>query len=420
MGAARAGAPAKLQRKRSPLEEWAQQPNATGNWFGVRDSLAGRGIEIEGGWRGAFYGITSGGMDSPRGAFDEELWFGMRLDFGALAGIDGLTAQATVRWRDGRDPNTYVGASSTFSPSRTRSGLGWRLMPVTLTYTTPELVGVPHFLTISGGWQNAYTIFADQPLSKLFVNNAISATKGIGGVNGFPWSSSYEAWGGYMKVQPTEWIYTMAGLYVAVPDAAATANHGVDFDNCFQARDRNGIYFLAETGVTPRIGPDALPGKYAFGTIYWGVENESFFGATYDQKITFYWQADQMLFREKKDADEGLSVFTFLNYAPQYDNGMPFYFHAGVVYRGLIPGRDRDLAGIAFGCGTYSIDKLHAAEAANEPMRQTMESVVEADYRIALTKSAFVQPFWQFILRPGGTGTVGSANILGLQFGVDF
>src|SRR5690606_4140831 len=121
-------------------------------------------------------------------------------------------------------------------------------------------------------------------------------------------------------------------------------------------------------------------------TIYWGVENESFFGATYDQKVTFYWQADQMLFREKENAEEGLSAFTFLNYAPQYDNAMPLYFHAGLVYKGVIPGRDLDQAGIAFGCGSYSIDRIRAAEAADQPIRQTMEAVVEADYRIALTK----------------------------------
>jgi hypothetical protein len=43
----------------------------------------------------------------------------------------------------------------------------------------------------------------------------------------------------------------------------------------------NGLYFLGETGVTPKLGPSKLPGRYAAGFIYWGVENKSFFKENY-------------------------------------------------------------------------------------------------------------------------------------------
>ena len=49
-----------------------------------------------------------------------------------------------------------------------------------------------------------------------------------------------------------------------------------------------------------RIGASKLPGKYAFGGIYFGLENKSFFGETYDGRYALYWQADQMLFREPR------------------------------------------------------------------------------------------------------------------------
>lgn len=419
------------------LAHWKNGKHATGEWLGLRPTLEARGIEFTGYWKGSFYGLTGGGKDSPRGAFDEEISLGLTIDFGRLAGIEGLTAQGAVRYRDGRAPNPYVGAGSTFNPSRYQSGQHWRLMPFFLTYVTPELFGVKDFLTISGGWQNAYTIFADQPESKLFTNNAIGTTKGIGGANGFPWGSSYAAWGGYLKVKPTDWYYAMAGLYLAIPDAADRSNHGLDFAGYGPDPRANGLYFLAETGVTPRWGPDQLPGKYAFGAIYWGLENTSFAGAAHDQKTTFYWQLDQMVFREPAASasgdgkgskepvapglnEQGLYAFAFFNYAPAYDNALPFYTHFGLVYKGLIPGRDKDQTGVAFGYGHYSDDKIAAEEAAGESVHQTYEAVVEVDYRVQLTKFTYLQPFWQYIVRPEGTGLTANANILGLHMGVTF
>jgi porin len=46
-------------------------------------------------------------------------------------------------------------------------------------YTTPELFGVKEFLTLSGGWENPYDIFAQQAESKLFRNNAIISSKSV-------------------------------------------------------------------------------------------------------------------------------------------------------------------------------------------------------------------------------------------------
>jgi len=431
------------QPSSTEASSWWNGKYATGNWFGARDTLESRGIEFTGSWKGTFYGLTSGGLDSPHGAFDEEITLGLSLDFGKLAGIEGLTAQGAVRYRDGRSPNEYVGASSTFNPSRYQSGQQWRLMPFFFTYVTPELFGVKNLLTVSGGWQNPYTIFADQPESKLFTNNAIGTTKGIGGANGFPWGSSYAAWGGYLKIKPVDWHYAMAGLYMAIPEATTRSNHGLDLAGYAPNPSLNGLYFLAETGFTPKIGPAKLPGKYAFGAIYWGLENKSFYGQAYDQKYTFYWQADQMLFRNAPKqapaqtpasdgksvkevkppaplSDRGLYSFSFVNYAPSYDNSLPFYFQSGLVYKGLFPGREKDQLGAAFGFGNYSYNKIVAEEDAGKSVHQTYEAVVEADYRVQVTKFVFVQPFWQYIIQPNGTGLVQNANIFGLHMGVTF
>ena len=427
----------------SSLEKWWEGKRGTGDWFGARPELEDRGINITGKWIGTFYGVAAGGLDQ-RGAFDQSLHFDLKVDFARLtgwAGLEGLTGVAGVRYRDGLNVNNFVGASTTFNPSTYQSGKQWRLMPFYLTYTTPELFGVKQLLTLSGGWVNPYDIFAQQAESKLFRNNAIISSKGIS-ANGVGWSSGYAAWGGYMKVKPLDWYYAQAGLFLAIPNANNTANHGLDFQGARPA-NLNGLYFMAETGLTPKIGPSQLPGKYVFGGYYWGLENTSFSGEPFDGKFGFYWQADQMLWREpspkptaedRQDAktlkapvvskpklnDQGLRWFSFFNFAPSYNNAMPFYFHTGLIYKGLIPGRDQDQTGVAFALGNYSYDKIVADYEAGRTVHQTYEGVLEFDYRIQVNKWAFVQPFLQYVIRPAGTGLVQNATVLGLHFGLEF
>jgi porin len=148
---------------------------------------------------------------------------------------------------------------------------------------------------------------------------------------------------------------------------------------------KNGLFAIGEIGFTPKIGFSKLPGKYAFGGFYYEQDNTSFFGAHYSGFYGFYWQVDQMLFRgpsheepaslvktasdrkfvtdgesgkslrepvptiKSKLSDEGLYLFSLFTYAPKYNNILPFYFHTGLVYEGLIPTRDNDQLMAAWG-----------------------------------------------------------------------
>jgi len=429
----------------STVSEWWNGKHATGDWLGNRSSLEDRGVTVGGGWKANFFGVVDGGKQQ-HGAFDEQIFFSFKIDFEKLAGIKGLSAQASAWYRDGRSVNNYVGASGAFNPSALQVGTGWRLLPVFFQWESRDLLPVKDMITLSGGWTNPYYSFIQQPASQLFVNNALFQTKGLVN-NGIPWSGAGDTWGGHLKVKPTTWSYAQAGLYMAIPGVLSSGNHGLDFQGASPA-DSNGLYAVGETGITPKIGSAELPGKYAFGGIYFGVENTSFNGTSNEDRYALYWQADQMLFREasaptaspeapgdgKAMADpktfkepvvtaplseQGLYAFSFISFAPKYNNAMPFYFHTGLVFKGLIPGRDKDQLGAAFALGNYSYYKLQADEAAGRP-QQTTEAVLELDYRIQITKFAYVQPFLQYLIRPNGTGQIENATILGLQMGVTF
>ncbi|MEI6377357.1 MAG: carbohydrate porin, partial [bacterium] len=143
------------------------------------------------------------------------------------------------------NPQFTAGTYNIFNPTQLVSGTGVRILTQQLEYTTPNKA-----ITINAGWENPYEQFLQQPLSKLFENNAITSSKGIGGAAGpgivvinpnatpgntsptvknptyqgsynfktspVPWGSTYAAWGATLKVRPIKQVYVQSGLYLAI------------------------------------------------------------------------------------------------------------------------------------------------------------------------------------------------------------
>lgn len=440
----------------SALADWWNGKYMTGNWFGARDTLADHGLTFGGKYEGIFFGVVDSQRGS-RGFYDQEVAFDGKLDFSKLLkteALEGLSAFGGVRWRDSRassNPNSFVQASSLFQPSNNQSGTQWRLTSFGLEYVTPEVFGIEDLLTLRGGWLQPQKEFIDQPLSKMFVNNAIESSKGVGG--NIPFSSSFSTWGGTLEVQPTKWYYAKAGLFMAYPGATSSSNHGLAFEGFAEDTSLNGLMVMAETGITPKIGASKLPGKYAMGGYYWGNQRNSFNGTYNYGQYGFYWQADQMLFREPspeepaplgkgpsdgtamadsksfkapvetvepKLSKQGLYTFNLLSFAPKYNNLYPFYFQTGLVYEGLIPGRDEDKTMFAIGYGSYSFENIQNLQEDGRVNQPNYSIVLEWDYRIQLNKWAYFQPFVQYIIQPNGTGAVQNATILGFAYTVRF
>jgi carbohydrate-selective porin OprB len=427
-------ASASSSERGSTFAQWWSGPNFTGDLLGARDTLDDRGLKITGKWRGAFYGMLDS-ENGQRGVFDQEIVFGATLDLAKLTGFDalnGLSAFGETRWRDNRgdsNPNDTVEASTMFNPSHFQSGVGWRLLTFGLKYTTPKLFGAKDFLTLTGGWLRPQREFIDQPLSKLFVNNAVESSKGVGG--NIPFSSSFSTWGGTIEVKPLPWQYTKAGLFMSYPNAMSSDNHGLMFQGCASDPSQNMLMFMGETGITPQIGSAKLPGRYAFGGYFYGQDTAKYGNSKYG----FYWQADQMLFREASAtassaagasdgkslttpvnaaetpalSKQGLRLFSLFTCAPPDNNRYPFYMQGGFVYEGLLPLRDRDLLLAVVGLGQY---------AGVEDGSNT--AVIEIGYRLQVNGWAFVQPYFQYLSRPNGTSEVANASVLGFLAGVDF
>ena len=98
---------------------------------------------------------------------------------------------------------------------------------------------------------------------------------------------------------------------------------------------------------------------------------------------------------------------------------LPFQYNGGLIYKGLIPSRDHDFTcfGVVYGTFSKNYAQTVAETGAGNP---TYELVFEWNYKIQITKFAFVQPDIQWVINPGGTGNIPNAFVLGAQMGVTF
>ena len=104
---------------------------------------------------------------------------------------------------------------------------------------------------------------------------------------------------------------------------------------------------------------------------------------------------------------------------------VPYFFNAGVVARGLDPGRPRDVAAFGVIFGEFSND-LRSGQRDAQQFDPTIcvqdnETALEGTYIFRYMKGAyFIQPDMQYIIRPGGTGQIPNALVMGAQLGFNF
>jgi carbohydrate-selective porin OprB len=351
--------------------------------------------------------------------------------------LRGISFFGAARYRDSwpqSNPNEFVEASSMFNPSNWQSGTQFRVLGFGLHLDSLKMLPVEHMLTFKLGWVQPQKEFLDQPLSKLFYNNAVNSAKGVGG--NIPFSSSFSTWGGVLTIRPHDELYLRNAIFMAFPQATASTNHGLAYAGFAPNPSQNGLFYMGELGYTPRFTAQSLPGKYAFGGYFYGLPGNqatSWNGTPTSGQYGFYFQADQMLYRETHHQAEppphgkgksatppsdlskqGLNAFNLLTFAPGYakNNVYPFYFQTGLVYTGLVPTRDADLSLISLGYGAYQ----RGVEGSN----RTYTAVIEAAYRYQINGWSYAQPFVQYFIRPDGTQEVSNATVLGLGIGVIF
>jgi porin len=131
----------------------------------------------------------------------------------------------------------------------------------------------------------------------------------------------------------------------------------------------------------------------------------------YEGNYGFYATVDQMLFAEEEDPEQGLGAFLQFSWAPANRNQVPRNYGGGLLYRGLIAGREKDTLGAGFTLIEFS-SVLQAQTG------QTYENAVELFYKARLRDWLAVQPDLQYIARPYGFQR--DALVVGVRFEANF
>ena len=237
-------------------------------------------------------------------------------------------------------------------------------------------------------------------------------------------------WGARLKVKPTERIYIMSGIYNGDPSIRDIDNNGADFSF------GGPVFVINEIGyqLNGLPGESQLLGNYKAGFWY---DDSSFTdfrtvgpGASPETKRGnwgFYGLFDQVLIPfGEAGSNRGFGIFgSFLASPDESISQLPYFFTAGVACRGIWDSRPRDTAGLGVVYGDFSSDLRHSQERQRQldPTVgvQNYEAVVELTYRAYFQRTAlFVQPDLQYVIKPGGTGKIDNALVLGCQIGINF
>lgn len=429
-------APEKASASESALVRYFSQDYMLGTWGGLRTDLASNGVDFELFYIGAMPSNLSGGIRTGT-SYQHALLLAMDFDTAKLGLWEGGRLHLSGIWLEGTPFSPlHVGDVNKSS----LVDLGEYLRPWS-SYFEQKLLNDK--LTIRAGLLTVDNDFIVAELYNSFAGLSFlnqtfffpSLAFNVYEIPGFPVqnhslaSTPIPALGAVVKYQITPTLYGQVGVYEGNPDFSYNGNH-------MNVSDDEGALIYLEFGYRRNQGKNdtGLPGNIKVGgylhtddflDIYDTIG--SFFGfaniSSHDYNYGGYLLIDQMLYREKDKSDpaqQGLTGFFRLTGAPSDRNPAQFGIDGGVVYKGLIPGRDYDTLGLAASYLEWSRDLKRAQRAANAVVPGAFvvsdyEGVVELSYKMQIAAWWTLQPSIQYCMHPGGSKAVDNAVVFVLQ-----
>ena len=120
-----------------------------------------------------------------------------------------------------------------------------------------------------------------------------------------------------------------------------------------------------------------------------------------------------MLWREtdRPDNEQGVGAFARFGFADEEVNEVKGFWSLGCQYRGLIPGRDKDVLAVGVAQGGLSDDAAFTAD---------HETAVELYYDAEIAPWLRMGLDLQYVANPGGDSDVKDAVVVGLRVQVSF
>lgn len=391
---------------RTQLLEICDVDCLTGEWGGLRLKLVEKGITLNLEYVSTVFVNTQGGLNTNRAIeYTGNTHLTLSLDTAVLGWWEGGEFFIYAEERHGSGmTERHVGDLFVFNNDEDRDFLQvseywWHqsLFDDKVWFKIGKMDGAADFQVVEYGLEFINSAFAVIPMIPIptFPDTALGAVAAI---------------------EPTDWLYFMAGIY---DQQAFGGNSG--FGTAFH--DRNDSVTLFELALMPELkaAGRSYPGTYRVGGWFTSGDEDKFFDdlggrlrpRSHRGNSGVYLAFDQLVFKENDDPgdSQGIGAFFQFGWAPSSYNEISQYYGAGIQCTGLIPSRDEDIMGLAVGHASLS-GRVQSLEARHN------ETAVEWFYKAQIFDWLSVMPDLQYIFNPGGDGP--DAFVIGLRTQISF
>jgi porin len=433
----------------APSGFW-ERDTLTGDWGGLRTQLGDHGVTFSAQEIAESLGNVTGGI---RTGFIAEgrLTAGLGVDFDKAFGWHGGLFYTDAYWIQGRGL-TANNLDNLFTVSSIEGTRNFRLhdLYVQQSFLDDEF-------SVRVGNLGADDEFIVSRYSANFVN-AMFGWPGLPSNDIIPTGGPiypFAAPGIRFKYEPSDSWSLKTAMFTANPAGPPTSGNRNPNP---QLREPSGTAFNLNSDVfaiaelayanAPDKDTPGLPATYTLGAWYdsgkfpdqhvdtRGVSLASAasngIAQTHVNDFSLYGIVDQMLWRRPGTEDKGLAGFLRAMGAPADRNLISYYVDGGFNLLGTFPGRDDDIAGIAFAYGAISpdlqaLDQDFAGTATARPVHD-YETVIELTYQVSLAPWWMIQPDLQYVIHPGGHianpqnshSTLGDEAVIGVRTTITF
>ncbi len=393
----------------APAEPAPYSDTVLGDLGGMRSKLADKGVEVELGYTGDGWGVTSGGKKRIA-TYQDRIDARVNLDGEKLFGLHGNKVSVALMDNNGTTTNaSTVGSTQGIDNNEVATG-GVRLYEAWM-----EQNFLDERLSVLVGLHDLKSEFAVTDISANFIKPTMQigqsfAQSGRNGPSIYPTTSL----AGRVRVKPTANSYVAVAAYDGVPgEPDRTSGSRVDFAK------KDGLLLVGEVGIAPKVeGSDAELNKLALGLWhYTGALDDVNDPTKKNTPQGAYLLASRQFYHDKAGRSAG--VFLRGGVADGDTAQVDFDYEAGLVGTGWLPSRPDGEFGLGIS-QAHNGDKYRKAQAAAATPSDRNEYSYELYYRDTLTRGVTLQPDLQYVVNPGTDKVTENAFILGARLAVSF